>query len=152
MNYYSLRRYLCVAVIASEAKQAGINYELLIMNYYSLPRYVIASEAKQSRNNETLSSSPAGTGTLLTAGFSLRKGNAYAPPSIPQVPQGLAVWRAWGCSFRRLKPAVNKIPSLRDFVYFFARSCQENSVSKKDFTGLYAGFIYDLVIQYSYAI
>ena len=39
----------------------------------------------------TQTKSPAGTWALLTAGFSLRKGNTYMSPRIPQVPQGLAV-------------------------------------------------------------
>jgi hypothetical protein len=72
-------------------------------------------------------------GTLLTVGFNLRTGSATAPPQVPQgrpfvlfpcfggwvgldcvVPAGLVeTWRA--ASYRRLKPTVNKVSSLRDF-------------------------------------
>ena len=43
-------------------------------------------------------------GILLTAGFSLRKVNAYASPRGLQVPQGLAVRGGWGRSVRRFNP------------------------------------------------
>ena len=84
--------------------------------------------------------------TLLTVGFNLRTGNVAGVSKVPQgrhleyvqsaVPAGLASHFVQSTSvemwcvaslFRRLKPTVNRVPSLQDF-YFVACYRPENNI------------------------